>query len=138
MSQSSRTTIRLIVEVVALLAMVLTWYGSYVTQSNSVQQNKETIASNKDEFDSHCKSTDDLRKDICKELKTISERTIRLEGKIETRSWEDKDGNKRYITEVIMTNLVFIGNKNDTESKSEVFEAEIDQPKAQQDEIDFF
>lgn len=32
---------------------------------------------------------------------------IYLEGKIATRSWDDKEGNKRYTTEIIMANLCF-------------------------------
>ncbi|MCK9616530.1 MAG: single-stranded DNA-binding protein [Lentimicrobiaceae bacterium] len=35
---------------------------------------------------------------------------VYLEGKIRTRSWEDKDGNKRYITEIIGENLVLVGS----------------------------
>jgi len=39
--------------------------------------------------------------------------TIYLEGKIRTRSWEDKEGNKRYTTEIIGENLTMLGNKKD-------------------------
>ena len=31
-----------------------------------------------------------------------------LEGRLQTRQWEDKDGNKRYTTEIIAQNLVFL------------------------------
>ena len=33
---------------------------------------------------------------------------IYIEGKIRTRSWEDKDGNKRYTTEVVGDNMVML------------------------------
>ncbi|MHC1708769.1 MAG: single-stranded DNA-binding protein [Bacteroidales bacterium] len=34
---------------------------------------------------------------------------IYLEGKIKTRSWEDKDGNKRYTTEIVGDNMTMLG-----------------------------
>ena len=36
---------------------------------------------------------------------------VAIEGKLTTRSWEDKDGMKRYITEVIVNELLMLGNK---------------------------
>ena len=36
---------------------------------------------------------------------------VALSGKLSTRNWDDKDGNKRYITEVICNELVFLGAK---------------------------
>ena len=35
-----------------------------------------------------------------------------VEGKLQTRSWEDKEGNKRYITEVVADNFTVLANKN--------------------------
>jgi single-strand DNA-binding protein len=32
-----------------------------------------------------------------------------LEGRLQTRSWDDKDGNKRYTTEVLASTVQFIG-----------------------------
>jgi len=43
-----------------------------------------------------------------------------IEGKIRTRSWEDKDGNKRYSTEVYANNMNMLGSRKDTETKSEI------------------
>tara|TARA_R110000850_G_scaffold277120_1_gene423033 strand:- start:12653 stop:12790 length:138 start_codon:yes stop_codon:yes gene_type:complete len=34
---------------------------------------------------------------------------IAVEGKLTTRSWEDKEGNKRYITEVACNELLLMG-----------------------------
>ena len=31
-----------------------------------------------------------------------------VEGKLTSRSWEDKDGNKRYITEVVVSELLML------------------------------
>lgn len=36
---------------------------------------------------------------------------IAIEGKLTTRSWEDKDGMKRYMTEVVCNELLMLGNK---------------------------
>jgi len=33
------------------------------------------------------------------------------EGRLQTRSWEDKSGNKRYTTEVVATNIVLLGGR---------------------------
>lgn len=32
-----------------------------------------------------------------------------IEGRLQTRSWDDKDGNKRYTTEILATTVQFIG-----------------------------
>jgi single-strand DNA-binding protein len=34
---------------------------------------------------------------------------VGVEGKLTNRSWDDKDGNKRYITEVICNELLLMG-----------------------------
>lgn len=36
-------------------------------------------------------------------------RQVFLEGKLQTRSWEDKDGKKLYTTEVVATSVQFLG-----------------------------
>jgi len=33
-----------------------------------------------------------------------------VEGWLQTRNWEDKDGNKRYTTEVVVDNLILLGS----------------------------
>ncbi|MCW3788473.1 single-stranded DNA-binding protein [Plebeiibacterium sediminum] len=38
---------------------------------------------------------------------------IFIEGKLRTRSWDDKDGNKRYTTEVYADNIQLLGRKSD-------------------------
>ena len=34
---------------------------------------------------------------------------VAIEGKLTTRTWEDKDGMKRYITEVVCSELLMLG-----------------------------
>lgn len=36
---------------------------------------------------------------------------VYIEGKIQTRAWEDKSGNKRYTTEIVAHQLVMLGGK---------------------------
>jgi len=36
---------------------------------------------------------------------------VAIEGKLTTRTWDDKEGVKRYITEVVCSELLMIGNK---------------------------
>jgi single-strand DNA-binding protein len=36
---------------------------------------------------------------------------IAVEGKLTNRSWEDKEGNKRYTTEILVNELLMLGNK---------------------------
>jgi single-strand DNA-binding protein len=57
-------------------------------------------------------------------LADIAERYLRkgnsvyVEGKIRTRSWDDKDGNKKYITEIVADNLTLVGGKRDEQNSS--------------------
>ncbi len=37
---------------------------------------------------------------------------IAIEGKLTNRSYDDKDGNKRYVTEIIVNDLLMLGSKN--------------------------
>ena len=38
-------------------------------------------------------------------------REIAIEGKLTTRSYDDKDGNKKYITEIVINELLLLGIK---------------------------
>jgi single-strand DNA-binding protein len=37
---------------------------------------------------------------------------VYIEGKIQTRSWEDKDGNKKYTTEIVASDVQFLDKKD--------------------------
>ena len=49
---------------------------------------------------------------ICRYLKKGS--SISLSGRLRTGSYEDKNGNKRYIAEVIAEDFKFIGNRRES------------------------
>jgi single-strand DNA-binding protein len=38
---------------------------------------------------------------------------VYVEGRIQTRQWEDKDGNKRSSTEIVANNMVMLGRAGD-------------------------
>jgi single-strand DNA-binding protein len=43
---------------------------------------------------------------------------VYIEGRIRTRSWDDRDGNKRYTTEVVADNLQLMGKRSDSSVES--------------------
>lgn len=43
-------------------------------------------------------------------------RPVCIEGKIQTREYEDRDGVTKRITEIIASNVIFLGQKGDSES----------------------
>ena len=52
-------------------------------------------------------------------LAEVAEKYVRkgsqlyIEGRIRTRSWDDRDGNKRYTTEVVGDNMQMLGKRSD-------------------------
>ena len=51
-------------------------------------------------------------------------RQIYLEGKIRTRNWQDKDGNKRFTTEIEAQNIVFLGRREEAAAEQSYSESE--------------
>ncbi len=41
---------------------------------------------------------------------------VYVEGKLRTRSYDDRDGNKRYVTEIVADNFNMLGRKSDNEN----------------------
>lgn len=39
-------------------------------------------------------------------------RQVYVEGRLRTRSWDDRDGNKRYTTEIIANDIQFLGGRD--------------------------
>lgn len=48
--------------------------------------------------------------ELCKEY-LAKGRSVYLEGRLQTRAWDDKDGNKRYTTEVVAQTVQFLDRK---------------------------
>ena len=39
-------------------------------------------------------------------------RQVYVEGRLQTRSWDDRDGNKRYTTEIVASDVQFLGSRD--------------------------
>jgi single-strand DNA-binding protein len=66
-------------------------------------------------------------------------RQVFIEGKLQTRSWEDKDGHKRYTTEIKADQMVMLGGRGDgsradAEPPSEPEEGHSRQPSSEPEE----
>jgi single-strand DNA-binding protein len=60
---------------------------------------------------------------------------VYIEGKIQVRSWEDTDGNKRYATEIVANNLVMLGDKKDSNGEEKPKAKPAPKPKGEGTEI---
>ncbi len=52
-----------------------------------------------------------------------------IEGRIRTRSWEDKEGNKRYTTEIVGNNMQMLGSAKTSET-SQAQSNEVTEPES--------
>tara|TARA_Y100000768_G_scaffold351576_1_gene302586 strand:- start:2575 stop:3000 length:426 start_codon:yes stop_codon:yes gene_type:complete len=65
-----------------------------------------------------------------------------VEGRLQTRKWQDKDGVEKYSTDIISDNFTFIGSKSDnqefessTSQNNETFDQSV--PSTNDDDIPF-
>lgn len=61
-----------------------------------------------------------------------------LEGRLQTRSWDDKDGNKKYTTEILASTVQFIGgaaNANNNATNNQNVDTSYSQAPAQDYQI---
>ena len=59
---------------------------------------------------------------------------VYVEGQIRTRSWEDKDGNKRYTTEIVARDIQALDSKGERSQAETSFES---QPPPPEDDVPF-
>jgi single-strand DNA-binding protein len=45
-------------------------------------------------------------------------RQVYVEGRLQTRQWDDRDGNKRYTTEIQAREVTFLGGRGDSEPRA--------------------
>ncbi len=77
--------------------------------------------------------------EICAEYLTKGKQ-VYVEGRLRTRSWEDRDGNKRWTTEVVATNVVMLGAAGEQvreEAIPESLPEEEISPPLEEDDIPF-
>jgi single-strand DNA-binding protein len=61
---------------------------------------------------------------------------IYIEGKLRTRSWDDKDKNKRYTTEIVADVMQLLGKKADDQGQPATHESHPDQNSGDKVQID--
>jgi len=68
---------------------------------------------------------------------------VYIEGRIQTRQWDDKEGNKRTSTEIVATNMVMLGRAGDAGGDAGAQEFPDDEqatqeaPAGQEDDLPF-
>jgi single-strand DNA-binding protein len=55
---------------------------------------------------------------------------VYVEGKLRTRSWQDKDGNTRYTTEVVGDNMTMLSKADSTQQEGQAYPASTEQVKS--------
>ena len=68
-------------------------------------------------------------------------KSVYIEGRLQTRSWEDKNGNTRYTTEVVCNSLEMLGSPGDSPAgepmNQEPTISEEDTSQVQEDDLPF-
>jgi single-strand DNA-binding protein len=74
----------------------------------------------------------DKRAEACSKC-IVKGSQVYVEGKIQTRAWEGQDGGKRYITEIIANEVVFLGGKSPSQGQRQQNQpSSTEQPDTQQ------
>jgi single-strand DNA-binding protein len=63
-------------------------------------------------------------------------RQVVVEGKLRTRSWQDKDGNKRTTTEIEAENIVLLGRREEYGGAAETSDFEPRRPKEAEPDVE--
>ncbi len=69
-------------------------------------------------------------------------KTVYIEGKLQTRKWQDRDGNNRYTTEIVGDKMVMLSSKGESARRNDNTEtagvsATYDEPPIMDDDIPF-
>ncbi|MBE0408269.1 MAG: single-stranded DNA-binding protein [Anaerolineales bacterium] len=64
--------------------------------------------------------------EICKQYLSKGQR-IYVEGRLQTRHWEDSDGNKHSSTEIVASEMIMLSDRQNSNHSSEDFEVEEDE-----------
>jgi single-strand DNA-binding protein len=59
-------------------------------------------------------------------------RQVYIEGKIQTRSYEDRDGNRRYVTEIVADQMQMLGRAGDDNSGGGGYQRREQRPERQE------
>jgi len=58
--------------------------------------------------------------EICKQYLTKGQQ-VYIEGRLQTRGWEDQDGKKHYRTELVANEMIMLGERRGTETTEEAW-----------------
>ena len=61
---------------------------------------------------------------------------VYIEGKLQTRKWQDKEGNDRYTTEIIANEMQMLGGKGERQAKDENTAPRPQEPEDFNDSLD--
>ena len=56
--------------------------------------------------------------EICKQY-LVRERLVYIEGRLQTRHWEDQDGNRHSATEIVANEMIMLDDRRESSSTSE-------------------
>ena len=65
---------------------------------------------------------------------------VYIEGRIQTRSWDDKDGNKKYMTEIVANTMQMLGKPDAAVSPGQTAAAEgssVQEPSVMEEDVPF-
>ncbi|MBI2368997.1 MAG: single-stranded DNA-binding protein [Deltaproteobacteria bacterium] len=76
--------------------------------------------------------------EICREH-LAKGKQVYIEGRLQTRSWDDRDGNKRHTTEIVATNMVMLGSPGESGRVPEIAAAgrEVGMEGGPEDDVPF-
>lgn len=74
--------------------------------------------------------------EICKQYLNKGQQVF-IEGRLQTRRWDDKEGQKRTSVEVVANEMMMLGERRDSSNQSQDSESENQTSDTVQDEDDF-
>ena len=74
--------------------------------------------------------------EICKQYLTKGQQ-VYIEGRLQTRRWEDKEGNKHTSVEIVANEMVFLGDRREANNSPQAESEEPESPSTDEDEFPF-
>jgi single-strand DNA-binding protein len=106
---------------------------------NGVSRSTFTIATNrrwKDQQTGEWKDVTDWHNVVLWRSENVANyllkgKQVYVEGRLESRSWEDKEGQKKYITEVVCEDLILLGGRGESTGPAD-YSQPVSMPRPQQ------
>ncbi len=74
--------------------------------------------------------------EICKQYLTKGQQ-VYIEGRLQTRKWDDKEGNRHYTTEVVAQEMMMLGDRKDNNNQNHTEDANESEMPNDVDEDEF-